>query len=235
MASFSRAGMTHMDTLATFHRFADMTGGKAYYNTNDLVGAFKQAADDSSAYYMLGFYLDLKAATKTGWHKLQVKVRTAGAHVRARNGFYVTGATQDASLSKPTDMAMALSSPLEFTAVPFSGRWTGVVAAPAGKKRVRFELVLPARLNLVDTTGNNHLQLEIDAIARTASGDTAASFGKTVDAHLKPESLQQVNNDGITYMGDLDLPPGDYSVRFVIRDDVSGRMGTVTAPVKVAP
>jgi hypothetical protein len=47
--------------------------------------------------------------------------------------------------------------------------------------------------------------------------------------------LQQVNNDGITYMGDLDLPPGDYSVRFVIRDDVSGRMGTVTAPVKVAP
>jgi VWFA-related protein len=229
-----RQSMAHQDTLATFNRFADMTGGKAYYNTNDLVGAFHQAAEDSSAYYMLGFYLDPKTS-KAGWHKLQVKVRQADAHLRARHGFYVTAATQDASLSKKTDMAMALSSPLEFTALPFSGRWTSVVAtAAAGKKRVTFELVLPPHLNLVDAANNNHLQLELDAVARTATGDAAASFGKTVDAHLKPESLQLVNNEGITYVGDLDLPPGDYSVRFVIRDDLRGRMGTVTAPIKVA-
>jgi len=89
-------------------------------------------------------------------------------------------------------------------------------------------------LNLVDAANNNHMQLELDAVARTATGDAAASFGKTVDAHLQPESLQLVNNEGITYTGDLDLPAGDYSVRFVIRDDLSGRMGTVTTPVKVA-
>ncbi len=228
-----RQSMAHQDTLATFNLFADMTGGKAYFNTNDLVGAFHQAAEDSSAYYMLGFYLDPKA-NRTGWHKLQVKVRQPGAHLRARHGFYVTAATQDASLSKKADMSMALSSPLEFTALPFSGKWTGVVAATAGKKRVQFELLLPARLNLVDAGNNNHLQLELDAVARTATGDAAGSFGKTVDAHLKPESLEQVNDSGITYAGNLDLPPGEYSVRFVIRDDLSGRVGTVTASVKVA-
>jgi hypothetical protein len=34
-----------------------MTGGKAYYNTNDLATSFKRAADDASSYYLLGYYL----------------------------------------------------------------------------------------------------------------------------------------------------------------------------------
>ena len=43
-------------TRETMVGFADMTGGKAFYNRNDLDVAFQKAADDSSAYYMLGYY-----------------------------------------------------------------------------------------------------------------------------------------------------------------------------------
>jgi hypothetical protein len=31
------------------------------------------------------------------------------------------------------------------------------------------------------------------------------------------------------------VSPGDYSVRFVVRDRISGRIGTLTAPLNVAP
>src|SRR5512146_2575022 len=48
------------DTIATMRSFAEMTGGKAYVNTNDLTSSFRDAADDSSHYYMLGYYLDSK-------------------------------------------------------------------------------------------------------------------------------------------------------------------------------
>jgi fibronectin type 3 domain-containing protein len=38
---------------------------------------------------------------------------------------------------------------------------------------------------------------------------------------------------GLLYNGALDLAPGEYSVRFVVRDDLSGRVGSVAAPLKV--
>ncbi len=36
-------------TIDTLNEFADMTGGKAFYNTNDLAASFKRAADDERA------------------------------------------------------------------------------------------------------------------------------------------------------------------------------------------
>jgi hypothetical protein len=50
-----------------------MTGGRAYYNSNDLVKSFRDAVSDSSEYSMLGYYLD-RSKTKAGWRKLAVKV-----------------------------------------------------------------------------------------------------------------------------------------------------------------
>jgi hypothetical protein len=37
-----------MDTQATFLVFAEMTGGRAYYNSNDLVRGFRDAVNDSA-------------------------------------------------------------------------------------------------------------------------------------------------------------------------------------------
>jgi VWFA-related protein len=85
----------------TLNDFADMTGGKAFYNTNDLAGSFNRAADDASSYYMLGYYLDTKN-NKPGWRKLQVKVGKKDVEVRARNGFFVTNATMNPLLSTAT-------------------------------------------------------------------------------------------------------------------------------------
>lgn len=226
-----RASFAHQDTLTTFEQFADMTGGKAYFNTNDLVRAFHESVDDSASYYLVGFYLPSEDR-KPGWRKLQVKVKAAHAQVRARSGFYVMPEDKDKTKSKENDIALALSSPLDFTAVPVVARWTETT--PSGdKKRTGFELILPANAALVVETDQNHMSIDFDAAAREPNGKIAASNGRTLDAHLKPESLQQIRSSGITYKGALDLSPGQYTVRFVVRDNLSGRMGTVAAPLTV--
>src|ERR1051325_4010851 len=46
----------NVQRLETFQRIADATGGRAFYNTNDLAGAFRKASEDSSSYYVLGYY-----------------------------------------------------------------------------------------------------------------------------------------------------------------------------------
>ena len=228
-----RALWMHEDTLATFREFADMTGGKAYVNTNDLTHAFHDAVDDSASYYMLGFYL-APDDRKPGWRKLQVKVQHADAHVRARSGFYVMPEDKDKNKTKLSDIALAMSSPLDFTSLPLLVRWTETT--PNGdKKRAAFELVLPAdaALAIVDESDQNHMSLDFDAAAREPTGKIVASHGRTFEAHLKPESLTQIRSTGITYKGALDLLPGEYTVRFVVRDNLSGRMGSVAAPLRV--
>ncbi len=38
----------------------------------------------------------------------------------------------------------------------------------------------------------------------------------------------------MTYRNGLQLPPGEYTVRFVVRDSLGNRVGSVAAPIKVA-
>jgi VWFA-related protein len=210
--------------------FAEMTGGKAFYNRNDLDVAFGKAADDSESYYMLGYYLEKNA--KPGWHKLQVKLKQGG-HVRARNGFFVTAESRQAD-TRRMDIKMALASPLDYTGLPLLVSWTG--AQPAGaKKKVSFQVTLPPSAGVVDETDHNHLSLEVVASARNVNGSPADQFAEHVEANLKPESIAALRKDGVNYNSNLQVAPGEYSVRIVVRDNLTGRLGSVRAPLRVAP
>jgi hypothetical protein len=46
-------------------------------------------------------------------------------------------------------------------------------------------------------------------------------------------SMDKIRADGILYQNALELPAGDYQVRFVVRDNLSGRIGSVSAPLTV--
>ena len=226
--AINAAGRAHADTITTLEAFAAMTGGKAFYNRNDLSTSFKEASDDSGAYYMLGYYLD-KKNTKAGWRKLKVKVARADVHVRARTGFFVDQSTVDPNLTRELDLAVAVQSPLDYTALPITVRWTQA-EGKGGKKKVGFEIVLPANAATIEGA-DNRLSLEFLAVAKTGKGESAANFGQTFQKKLTPEQAEQIRGSGITYHNVIEVSPGDYGVRFVVRDNVSGKMGSVLAPL----
>jgi VWFA-related protein len=222
-----------LDTRSTLQTFAAMTGGRAYYNSNDLVQGFQNAVSDSAEYYMLGYYLE-RSNTKAGWRKLAVKVKREHVEVRARNGFFVTNTTVDPENSRNNDISSALQSPLDFTSLSLVARWDKVEPGKdPGKKRVHYLMHLGPDPTVIDRGDNNHLVLDFVVMAKTAEGKPVDQpKDQKYDAHLTPEKLATIT-DGIDYKGALDLAPGEYTVRFVIRDDLSGRVGSVAAPLKV--
>ena len=221
-----------VETIGTFQEFARATGGRAFFNGNDLAGAFLKASEDNAAYYVLSYYLD-RAAKKSGWHKLAVKVRRGGVQVRARSGFFLDQNT--AKHAEYTELQLALDSPLNSTAIAVTGKWQQAVSAADGKRRVVFLLTMPANFAQIDADDNNHVILEFAAIARTEDGSRAGETSKTMDGHLEPETAAQIRNHGMDYRGALTLPPGNYTVHFAVEDRLSGRIGSVSAPLKVAP
>ena len=223
-----------LDTQATLQTFASMTGGRAYFNSNDLARGFRDAVRDSAQYYMLGYYLD-RSNIKSGWRKLAVKVKRDHVQVRARSGFFVTNSTVDPESSRNADMSSALQSPLDYTSLPVVARWDKIEPArdPA-KKHVNYQLHLAVDPTMVNQSENNRVAVEFFALAKTVEGKIVDSpSGQRFDSHLTAEKLAVLRDAGVVYRGALDLAPGEYTVRFVVRDDLSGRIGSVAAPLKV--
>jgi len=223
-----------IDTQATLQTFAEATGGRAYYNSNDLVKGFRDAVHDSSQYYMLGYYLD-HTNTKPGWRKLAVKVKREHVEVRARNGFFITNSTIDPETTRNSDISSALQSPLDFTALQLTARWESLESAKeAGKKRVIYSLRVAPDAALIDAASNNHIELEFVAVAKTPDGKQVGQpVGRKADLHPTADQLATLREKGIAYHGYLDLAPGEYTARIVVRDNLSGRVGSVAAPLKV--
>ena len=229
-----RRNSREFDTQATFLVFAEMTGGRAYYNSNDLVRGFRDAVNDSAEYYMLGYYLD-RSKTKAGWRKLAVKVKRDHTEVRARSGFFVSNATVDPENSRNSDISSALQSPLDYTSLALVAHWDKVEPGKeAGKKHVNYAMHLVPDAAQIDSGDNNHMELDFVALVKTPDGKQVDQpRDQKIDTHLTAEKLSSIRQNGVGYRGFLDLAPGEYTVRFVVRDDLSGRIGSVAAPLKV--
>jgi VWFA-related protein len=219
--------------IDTLNDFADMTGGKAFYNTNDIAGSFKRAADDASSYYLVGYYLDT-SNNKSGWRKLQVRVagnNKKDVEVRARNGFFVTNATMNPLLSRDRDMSNALHSPIEGTGVPMTVQWVGL-AADGDKKKAVFAAHMPGG-GLSFEGARAQMNFDFAALAYDKDGKEAGHTERNYTPIVPEAQLASVKTDGMNFRNALELAPGKYTVRFVVRDNLTGKVGSVTAPLTV--
>jgi len=225
----------HQQTKDTDSTFAEATGGKAFYDSSDLKKGFAEAFKDSSSYYLIGYYIKPDPSKKIQWREIAVKSARHDVQIRARRGYFYNPTTADLHITRDHDLSAGLYSPVDFTAISMTVRWKGTAAGAAtGKNETTFEVELPANFAQVDADDNNHMVFDIVAQARTPDGRPVGEiFTRTLDAHLNPTQLEQVRERGMTYASQLELPVGQYIVRFVVRDGLNGHMGSLAAPLKV--
>ena len=216
----------------TLVQFAEMTGGKAFFNSNDLSGSFKRAVEDASSYYLLGYYLDT-GNNRSGWRDLKVKVERKNATVRARNGFFVTKATVQMETTRESDLSFALTTPIAGTGVPVTVSWSGLT--PEGSKTKAGFVVHTAANGLTFVSGQeNSLNFDFVAMAYgEKDGKTAGQVKFNYEKPVPETQLASIKENGVYFKNALELSPGKYVVRFVVRDNNTGKVGSVTAPLRV--
>jgi len=218
--------------VSNLENFADMTGGKFCDRSVNAKECFEQATSDSSDYYVLGIY-DKSGTEKPGWRKLNVRTPRPGLQIRARSGYFVSAAKQEAPTEKKL-MEMALFSPFDYTGLSLSVRFTGMTAGRKPEtKKIHFEYTIPAGAVRLSKEDENQLKLEFGATARDASGKMAGSFTKVVEGKLGASQAQQVNEKGIVFKGELELGAGEYALSFAVMDQINENTGSVSAPLKV--
>lgn len=218
--------------VANLENFANMTGGKFCTRNMNASNCFKEAANDSSDYYLLGIY-DKSGTEKPGWRKLSVRSMRNDVQIRARSGYYLNSGAHDT----PTDtklMEMALFSPFAYTGLPLSVRLMDAAAgSKPGVKKVSFVYSIPPAAVRIDEETGNQLKLEFGAVARDSTGKMVGNFSKVVAGKMSETQTRQVLEKGILFTGTMELAPGEYSLSFAVMDNVNENTGSVTAPLKV--
>jgi VWFA-related protein len=224
------AARTLLDSsLDSMQSFAEMTGGRAYFGNSDLVAGIQRAVDDSSSYYLLSYYGD-SHDTQAGWRKLRVEVSRKGVQVRARTGYLVTKITGNPQLTHNADIGFALSSPLDSTGLQVTLHWKDPILS-GNNRRVGFALQVPAE-DVLDEADQN--RFDVDFIMQASrNGASVGQAAQTVRGAIPANALAKIKAEGFLYNNDLNLAPGDYEVRFVVRDNLSGKIGSVSAPLTV--
>lgn len=220
-----------VDSVSNLENFAKMTGGRLCEFKLDLSGCYNETQKDASEYYVIGYYADT-AKGKTGWRKLEVTVPGKKVDVHARTSYYVRPKPPDPKKSEREDMDTAILSPTDFSAVPILVRWTGRTA-DGDKIKLNFRFNVAAAGITIDSENNNRMSLAFGAFAKTPKG-IAGDFVKELEGNLSAEMAQQIGVHGVVYDGAIAVPPGKYTVRFIVRDNLSGRVGTVSVPVDAA-
>lgn len=215
------------EIIDSFKAIAEATGGKPCFNRTDLANCLQEAAEDSHSYYMLGFYLDKN--TKPGWHSINVKLEGPRTELNYRHGFLV--GNFDPERSKLTDLQLAMFSPVNYTAIPFRGRFDSAVDK-GDKKVVGFALELPAGAIMLNEE-DNHLLIDVAVIVRSRGGKEITRLAQRIDRSLTAEQAAGIRARGMRYTNKLELPAGGYGVWFVVRDSISGRTGSAVTTVNV--
>jgi len=126
MDPYMAGAATRIDTIFAMEQLAASTGGKAFYNTNDINGAIERAINDGAQYYTLG-YSPLDRKMDGGYRRIDVKVTTGKYKLAYRRGY-------NADQGLPSDANSGgdpLAPLLVFGLPPASGVLYGVQAAPS--------------------------------------------------------------------------------------------------------
>ena len=226
----------------TMHAFADATGGRACVTISELEKCFAQAVDDSRAYYLLGYYLGND--TQPGWRKLKVKVAGEGLHVRYRGGFYVAGKLPDTAEQHRKEIVDALASPVQYTGLRLTARQLPTAndsaTPPAGEQMTsagvqtrpaEFMLGLMGDSVTVDREKGNAIDIQITMLAFDSSHKSVATSSKALATTFTPEMLQKILQTGIGIPERVELAPGKYEIKFAVRDNLTGVIGTISLPL----
>jgi hypothetical protein len=232
-AQSSTAAFSDAAIRASMRTFASNTGGKACFGTNDVSDCLHQAISDSQSYYLLGYYRE-RQNNKPGWRKLKVEVDQPGAEVLAPDGYFYSTASPDTKEAQQRDIVSALMSPVNFSGLPFTVSLHPVAPSSKGALQdVKFDLRIPPVALTPDSTANNRMSFAIVCTAGAGKGAPVDKVAQNLEGTPKPETIERIRKEGFSYNNLLRLPSGQYVLHFVVRDNLSGKIGSVVVPYTV--
>jgi VWFA-related protein len=230
--SSARAGQANFQgQQETLYTLAADTGGKALLDNNDLSVGIQQAQKDISSYYILGYRTtNDKLDGRFRTIKIAFKNPTLQARVSKfdyRRGYYAgkdfkqfTGTDKERQLAE----ALLMGDPMTDIDITMEVDYFRL-----GRTSyfVPFAAKIPGNeLELARHGGAESTTIDFITVVKDAAGKQVANVRDIADFKLKGETAAQLTKHPISYDSGFTLAPGNYSMRFLARENTTGKIGT---------
>jgi VWFA-related protein len=228
MQSNLNANFSSQEVLATL---SSDTGGKAFFDSNDFAPAFQQIQHDTEAYYILGFH-STDTRRDGSYRHLTVKLNRADAKIDYRAGYY---APADFQHQKTEDREQTLNDqmrsdlPATDVAVYLQALYFRL---DDNKFFVPVSLIVPgSQIHSVKNGDRDKANIDIMGQVKNAQGIIVGNVRDNVKLTL--DAAQQVQRKNIQYSTGFTLAPGKYHLKFVVRENQTGAMGSFETDLQV--
>jgi len=211
----------------TLFALAGDTGGKALFDTNDLGKGIVQAQQAISDYYILEYYTT-NPALNGRFRRIKVSVNIADAKLDYRQGYYAGKEFSKFTIAdkeRQLEDALSLEDPVTDLTVAMEINYFQLNRA---EYFVPIVVKIPGReLALAKRGGAEHTLIDfIYEIKDIYGGVTVSNNRDHVNIKLSDATAAELSRRPIEYDSGFTLLPGKYTIKFLARDDETGRIGT---------
>ena len=222
------ANFASQETLTTL---SVDTGGKAFLDNNDFSPAFAQIQRDTSAYYVIGFH-STDTARDGRFRKLTVKVNRPGVKLEYRPGYYAPADFRHSGKEdRERELEEELASDLPATDVAL---YLDAYYFRLDENRfyVPVSLIVPgSQIPFIKGGDKDKATLDVIGEVIDEAKRPIGHVRETVKLNVNED--QQARQKNIQYSTSFNLPPGKYHLKFVVRENQNGRMGSFEADVSL--
>src|SRR5271157_1732229 len=211
----------------TLYTLASDTGGKALLDQNDLALGIVQAQKDISSYYILGYY-STNTALDGRYRRIKVQINgNPTAKLDYRSGYFAgkefrqfTSTDRESQLQE----ALMLGDPVTDLTVALEVNYFRLAK---DRYFVPVSVKIPGSdLELARQRGAETTRLDFIGEVKDAKGALAGNVRDDITVKLKGETAGQLSKHNLEYDTGFTLQPGTYTLKFLARENETGKMGT---------
>ena len=217
----------------TLHTLAADTGGKALLDNNDLSLGIVQAQQDTSSYYILGYYSS-NAATDGRYRRIKVQVnRNQNARLDYRTGYFASKEFKQFTSSdreRQLQEALMLGDPVTGLSVALEVNYFRLAR---DRYFVPVSVKIPGGdIELARKAGAESTRLDFIGEVKDSKGVLQGTVRDDITVKLKGETAGQLATRNLTYDTGFTLQPGAYTLKFLARENADGKDGNVRDEVR---
>jgi VWFA-related protein len=221
----------NFNTQEVLSTLAADTGGKFYGDSNDFAPAFQAMERDTAEYYVIGFR-STNPARDGRYRRLQIKVNRQDVKLEYRPGYYAPADYQHSNREdRERQLTEQLESDLPATDLPVYMAAYYFQLAP-DRYYIPVSLIVPgSQIPFVKGGDRDKATIDIVGEVKDMAGRPEGEVRQTVK--LAIDQQQQVSRKNVQYTTSFTLPPGKYHVKFVLRENMTGHMGSFETDLSV--
>jgi VWFA-related protein len=211
----------------TLYALAADTGGKALLDYNDLTKGIVQAQRAVSSYYIIGYYTT-NSAQDGKFRRVKLSLSAGlSANLDYRQGYYAGkqfSKFTTADKERQLEDALMLQDPITELTIAMEVDYFQLNRA---EYFVPIVVKIPGReLALAKRRGAEHTLLDFIGEIKDDYGITVTNMRDKVNIKLSDETASELSKRPVQYDTGFTLLPGKYTIKFLARDDETGRIGT---------